>query len=94
MKKSKTILWLEEQTGQTLDVPENMPPAPKGRHVSLRVPDELYARLEAAAAINSESVSQTARRILADGLTARTDTETAIDDAIEALTRARAHLPS
>jgi hypothetical protein len=41
VKKSKTILWLEEQTGQTLDMPETMPPAPKGRHVSIRVSDEL-----------------------------------------------------
>ena len=93
MKKSKTILWLEEQTGQTLDMPENMPPAPKGRHVSIRVSDELYAQLESAAAMSSESVSQTARRILADGLTQRSDTETAIDDAIAALTTARAQLP-
>lgn len=94
MSKPRGILWLEEQTGQTLDVPKHMPPAPKGRHVSLRVSDELYTQLEAAAAMNSESVSQTARRVLADGLATRTDTETAIDDAIEALTRARAHLPS
>lgn len=94
MTKSKTILWLEEQTGQTLDPPETMPSASKGRHVSIRVPDELYAQLEATAASRSESVSQTARRILTDGLTDRTDTETAIDDAISALTRARARLPT
>ena len=94
MKKSKTILWLEEQTGQTLDVPEDMPPAPKGRHVSIRVPDELYALLEATASTNSESVSQTARRLLTDGLTERSDTATAIDDAINALTRAKAKLPT
>lgn len=92
MKKSKTILWLEEQTGQSLDLPETMPPAPKGRHVSIRVSDELYAQLEASAGTNSESVSQTARRLLADGLTQRSDTETAIDDAIAALTKARAQL--
>ena len=90
MKKSKTILWLEEQTGQTLDMPETMPPAPKGRHVSIRVSDELDAQLEAAAASSSESVSQTARRLLAEGLTERSDTETAIDDAIAALTQVKA----
>lgn len=94
MKKSKTILWLEEQTGQTLDMPDNVPPAPKGRHVSIRVSDELYAQLEGAAAMGSESVSQTARRILADGLTQRSDAETAIDDAIAALTKAKAQLPT
>jgi predicted transcriptional regulator len=90
--KPRGILWLEEQTGQTLDMPETMPPAPKGRHVSIRVSDELYAQLEAAAASSSESVSQTARQLLAEGLTQRSDTETAIDDAIAALTKAKAHL--
>lgn len=94
MKKSKTILWLEEQTGQTLETPENLPPSPKDRHVSIRVSDELYAQLESAAAMNSESVSQTARRILSDGLTQRSDTETAIDNAIAALTTAKGQLPS
>ncbi len=94
MSKPRGILWLEEQTGQTLDMPETMPAAPKGRHVSIRVSDELYAQLEAAAAMGSESVSQTARRILADGLTQRSDTETAIDDAIAALTKAKAQLPT
>ena len=94
MSKPRGILWLEEQTGQTLDMPETMPPAPKGRHVSIRVPDELYAQLETAAAASSESVSQTARRLLAEGLTQRTDTETAIDAAIAALTEARARLPT
>jgi predicted transcriptional regulator len=93
MSKPRGILWLEEQTGQTLDMPETMPPAPKGRHVSIRVSDELYAHLEAAAASSSESVSQTARRLLAEGLIQRSDTETAIDDAIAALTKAKAHLP-
>ena len=94
MSKPRGILWLEQQTGQTLDLPASMPPAPKGRHVSIRVSDELYAQLEAAAAMSSESVSQTARRILADGLTKRSDAETAIDDAIDALTKAKAHLPT
>ena len=94
MKKSKTILWLEEQTGQTLDPPETMPPAPKGRHVSIRVSDDLYARLEAAAAVHSETVSQTARRLLEEGLSHRSGAATAIDDAIAALTEAKAHLPT
>ncbi len=94
MSKPRGILWLEEQTGQTLDPPENMPSEPKGRHVSIRVSDDFYAQLEAAAAMNSESVSQTARRLLTEGLVQRSDTESAIDDAIAALTRARAHLPA
>jgi hypothetical protein len=94
MSKPRGILWLEEQTGQTLSMPETMPPAPKGRHVSIRVSDELYTQLEAAAAKGSESVSRTARRILADGLTQRSDTETAIDDATAALTKAKAQLPA
>ena len=94
MTKPRGILWLEEQTGQTLELPKNMPPEPKGRHVSIRVSDTLYAELEAAAAASSESVSQTARRILADGLTERSGTEIAIDDAVAALTKARARLPT
>lgn len=60
MSKPRGILWLEEQTGQTLEPPEETPSATKGRHVSIRVSDELHSQLEAAAAINSESVSQTA----------------------------------
>ncbi len=94
MNKPQGILWLEEQTGQTLDPPETVPASPKGRHVSIRVSDELYAHLEATAAMTSESVSQTARRLLADGLTKRSDAETAIDDAIDALIRAKAQLPA
>jgi hypothetical protein len=39
-------------------------------------------------------VSQTVRRILADGLAERSDTETAIDDAIDALIKAKAQLPT
>jgi len=38
------------------------------RHVSMRVPIELFLRLEALAAERNESVSQAARRLLSTGL--------------------------
>jgi hypothetical protein len=29
VKKSKTILWLEDPTGETVDLPETMPATPR-----------------------------------------------------------------
>ncbi len=40
----------------------------RSRHVSMRVPIELFVRLEALAAERNESVSQAARRLLSSGL--------------------------
>lgn len=60
------------------------------RHVSMRVPVELYERLEQLAHGGHESVSQCARRLLADGLEA--PDRDAIDDAISALLLVRRQL--
>jgi hypothetical protein len=65
-------------------------PAPSSsgsRHVTMRVPGELYARLEALAADNGETVSQSARRLLSDGL--GTPDRDAVDQAIATLLRLR-----
>ena len=40
----------------------------RSRHVSMRVPIELFGRLEALAAERNEAVSQAARRLLSSGL--------------------------
>jgi hypothetical protein len=60
------------------------------RHVSMRIPLELYERLEGLATDGHESVSQCARRLLADGLEA--PDRDAIDDAISALLLVRRQL--
>ena len=91
MTKPRGIAWLEEQTDQQLDSPSA---PPKSRHVSIRVPDELFDRLERLAAQRSESVSQCARRLLVDGLVDEREPTAAIDDAITALQRARDQLAS
>jgi plasmid stability protein len=87
MNKPRLIEWLEAETGQRLDLT-----APKSRHVSIRVPDDLYARLEILAGANGETVSRCARRILESGLTSERGPATAIDDAIATLQRVRAEL--
>ena len=69
MSKPKLQQWLEEQTGQDLS-PEWDATSPQTRHVSLRVPIELYERLESQAYARKESVSRYARQLLTDGLNA------------------------
>ena len=89
MNRPRAIAWLEEQTGQKLDQPL-LPP--KSRHVSIRVSDDLYNRLEQLAVQRGESVSQSARRLLVSGLVDEREPTAAIDDAITALQRARDQL--
>lgn len=91
MTKPRGIAWLEDQTGQQLDQPSSQA---KSRHVSIRVPDELFVQLERLAALRNESVSQCARRLLVDGLVDQRQPATVIDDAITALQRARDQLAS
>jgi hypothetical protein len=62
----------------------------RSRHISIRIPGATYRLLEAHARERDETVSQTARRLLADGL-APADRD-AIDAAIAALQRARTHV--
>ena len=60
--------------------------------MSIRVPEELFRQLEVVAATRNETVSQTARRMLLDGLSAPSSTEEAIDAAIASLLAARDRL--
>ena len=90
MTKPQLIDWLEGETGQQLD-PVAAPA--KSRHVSIRVPVELFALLEAEAAARGETVSESARRLLEDGLVRRPGPAVAIDEAIASLQRLRSALP-
>lgn len=61
---------------------------PQGsRHVSIRVPLDLFHRLEAAASEHHETVSQVARRLIGNGL--EPGGRNALDDAIAILMSAR-----
>jgi hypothetical protein len=61
------------------------------RHVSIRVPLALYQQLEALAGDHAETVSQTARRLLSEGL--QPPGRNTIDDAITALLLIRRQFP-
>ncbi len=87
MSRPQLIEWLERETGQTLDRIDDS--AAKSRHVSIRVPEELFRQLESVAARRGETVSQGARRILLAGLTTPPDPQDAIEAAINALIVAR-----
>jgi predicted DNA-binding protein len=92
MSKNRTVKWLESQTGESLVSAESND---ESRHLSLRIPVSLFERLEALAAQNSESVSQTARRLLDRGVGDVHDPDRdAIDQAIATLEHLRAKLPS
>ncbi len=90
MSRPQLIEWLENETGERLERPAAA--APKSRHVSIRVPEELFRRLEVVASTRDETVSQTARRMLLDGLSTPSSTEEAIDAAIASLLEARERL--
>ena len=87
MSRPQLIEWLERETGQSLDRTDDS--AAKSRHVSIRVPEELFRQLEIVAARRGETVSQGARRILLAGLTTPSDPRDAIEAAINALIVAR-----
>lgn len=89
MTKPTAIDWLERETGETLSRPHT---TPKPRHISLRLSDDLLGRLDAEAARHDETISQCARRLIEAGLTQPTAPTAAIDEAIAALRRARAHV--
>ena len=90
MSRPQLIEWLESETGQRIDRPAAA--APKSRHVSIRVPEELFRQLDVVASKRNETVSQTARRMLLDGLATPSSTEGAIDAAISSLLAARDRL--
>ena len=88
MSKPRGIEWLEHETGQKLG--RQALSGAEGRHLSLRVPAELLGRLEELAAQRNETISQTARRLLADGVDRIDDPDrAAIDTAIAALEKLR-----
>ncbi len=92
MSKTRTIEWLESQTGQTLLPSE---PAEETRHLSLRIGSSLFDRLEALATQNSETVSQVARRLLDRGVDSFVNPDhEAIDSAIATLEHLRSKLAS
>ena len=66
------------------------PTSDMSRHISMRLPTELYQRLEALAVDCNESVSQAARRLLSEGL--EIPDEQAIDRAIATLLLVRNQL--
>lgn len=70
---------------------DHQPAGGRTRHVSIRVPHDLYQRLERCADDQDETVSQAARRILSEGLAP--PGRDAIDDAISALLTVRRQLP-
>ena len=85
--KPRLIEWLETETGQSLDPPTPKAPLPgNDRHVSVRLPSELYARVETAGRVRGETVSQAMRRMVCESLD-RIDhpDAAALDTAIAAL---------
>lgn len=91
------IQWLEEQTGQKLTRPADLPePVDDGmRHLTLRLPIAMHARLAEVAAERGLTVSHLARQLLTDGLQpARLPEREALDVAIAALDEMRRRLPT
>ena len=89
MSKPRGVGWLERETGQKLERQAPLS-GDEGRHLSLRVPADLLGRLEQLAVQRNETISQTARRLLADGLGRIDDPDReAIDTAIAALEKLR-----
>lgn len=84
MTKPRAIEWLEQETGEKLD--RGRAPLSEGKHLSMRVPADLGAELEAYAIERGESVSQVARRLIAEGLARIKDPDRgALDNAIAVL---------
>ena len=69
MAKPRGIEWLEQTTGQRIDVPEVS--APQDRHLSVRLSDDLAAGLQDWAAEQSVSMSHLVRDLLTDALRGR-----------------------
>jgi hypothetical protein len=71
MGKPRGIEWLEQQTGQRIDVPESK--APHERHLSVRLSDDLADALEDWAREERVSMSHLVRDLLIDSLRARSE---------------------
>lgn len=84
MTKPRAIEWLEHETGEEIE--RGHAQLSEGKHLSLRVPADLGAQLEAYAAERGESVSQVVRRLITDGLARTTNPDRgALDNAIAML---------
>jgi len=89
-KRPKLVEWLEKETGKVL-----VPPASNvgnDRHVSVRVPSDLFERVEVLALGRGETVSQAIRRLVAESLDRADHPDAAaLDAAIAALQSLRRH---
>jgi predicted DNA-binding protein len=85
-RKTRLVTWLEAETGKPLTTPATS----NDRQVSIRVPVELYERIDAIARDCGETVSQTMRKLVAESID-RIDhpDAVAIDTAIAALQQLR-----
>ena len=88
MSRPQRIEWLEDETGERL---ERQRPLRGSRARVDPGTEELFRRLRSSPR-RDETVSQTARRMLLDGLAAPSSTEEAIDAAIASLLEARDRL--
>ena len=67
MSKPRAVQWLEDQTGQSIDVaPE--PVGVQERHLSVRLTSDLAAGLDALASERGLTVSQLVRELLNDAV--------------------------
>jgi predicted transcriptional regulator len=71
VKKPKGMVWLEQQTGETLDVSGLQPIENKDRHLSVRLTDELGSAVDALARERRATPSQLVRELLEEAITAR-----------------------
>lgn len=70
MAKPKGIEWLEAQTGRTIDVDAG-PCVSEDRYLSVRLPSELAAGVEAMAAERGLAVSVLVREIVSEAIARR-----------------------
>jgi Ribbon-helix-helix protein, copG family len=82
MSKPKSIKWLEEQTGQTIEYSPETSDAvgSPDRHLSVRLPGQLAGKLDSLAADKGMTVSQFVRSLIDDALL-RLDTDRQTDSA-------------
>lgn len=69
MSKPKGIAWLEQQTGESIEVAPSV--AGADRHLSVRVPVDLASGLEMIAAERGLTVSQVVRSLIEEAVLQR-----------------------
>ncbi len=75
MAKPKSIQWLEEQTGQSIDYVAEVPRGQE-RHLSVRLTSDLTAALDAIANERGLTVSQLVRELLNEAVRQRSSVAT------------------